>query len=111
MILTRRSSIDSRSNAPCRDIERDSEYVGVAIRWQRGFTSRHEVVRPVRSYEQLRDLDKHMDRIAALRDEGYTTAQIADARNREGFSPPKRRRGFLPDLNVIVNLLPAYSGR
>jgi DNA polymerase elongation subunit (family B) len=28
----------------------------------------------------------------------YTTAQIADALNREGFSPPKRRRGFFPDL-------------
>ena len=79
-------------------VERDSEYVGVTIHWQGGFTSRHEVVRPVRSYEQLRDLDKLMDRIAALRDEGYTTAQIADALNREGFSPPKRRRGFFPDL-------------
>jgi hypothetical protein len=79
-------------------VERDSEYVGVTIHWQGGFTSRHEVVRPFRSYEQLRDLDKLMDRIAALRDEGHTTAQIADALNREGFSPPKRRRGFFPDL-------------
>lgn len=79
-------------------VERDSEYVGVTIHWQGGFTSRHEVVRPVRSYEQLRDLDRLMDRIAALRDEGFTTAQIADALNQEGFSPPKRRRGFFPDL-------------
>jgi hypothetical protein len=79
-------------------VERDSEYVGVTIHWQGGFTSRHEVVRPVRSYEQLRDLDKLVDRIAALRDGGYTTAQIADALNREGFSPPKRCRGFFPDL-------------
>ena len=73
-------------------VERDSEYVSVAIHWQGGFTSQHEVVRPVRSYEQLRDLDKLMDRIAALRHEGHTTAQIADGLNREGFSPPKRRR-------------------
>ena len=73
-------------------VKHDSEYVGVTIHWQGGFTSQHEVVRPVRSYEQLRDLDKLMDRIAALRDEGHTTAQIADALNREGFSPPKRRR-------------------
>ncbi len=77
---------------------RDSEDVGVTSHWQGGFTSRHEVVRPVRSYEQLRDLDKLMDRIAALRGEGHTTPQIADALNREGFSPPKRRRGFFPDL-------------
>jgi len=79
-------------------VERDSEYVGVTIHWQGGFTSRHEVVRPVRSYEQLRDLDKLMDRIAALHDECRTAAQIADALNQEGFSPPKRRRGFFSDL-------------
>ena len=79
-------------------VENDSEYVDVTIHWQGGFTSRHEVVRPVRSYEQLRDLDKLMDRIAALRDEGYTTAQIAECLNQEGFSPPKRRGGFFPDL-------------
>ena len=79
-------------------VEHDSEYVGITIHWQGGFTSQHEVVRPVRSYEQLRDFDKLMDRIATLRHEGHTTAQIADALNREGFSPPKRRGGFFPDL-------------
>jgi hypothetical protein len=79
-------------------VEHNNEHVGITIHWQGGFASEHEIVRPVRSYEQLRDLDKLMDRIAALRDEGYTTAQIADALNREGFSPPKRRRGFFPDL-------------
>ena len=74
--------MNSRTISP----ERDSEYVSVTIHWQGGFTSQHEVVRSVTSYEQLRDLDKLMDRIAALRDEGHTTAQIADALNREEFS-------------------------
>ena len=48
-------------------VKNDSEYVDVTIHWHGGFTSQHEVVRPVKSYEQLRDFDKLMDRIAALR--------------------------------------------
>jgi hypothetical protein len=68
-------------------VERDGEFVDVTIHWQGGFTSRHEAVRPVRSYEQLRDLDELMDRIAALRDEGRTTALIADALNRDEHAP------------------------
>ena len=79
-------------------VKNDSEYVDVAIHWQGGFASRHEVVRPVKSYEQLRDFDKLMDRIAALRREGHTAAQIADTLNREGFIPPKRRGEFFPEL-------------
>jgi hypothetical protein len=38
------------------------------------FASRHAVVRPVRSYEPLRDLDRLMDRIAALRDRGQVVS-------------------------------------
>jgi hypothetical protein len=83
-----------------RGAQRDSEYVSIRIYWQGGCIGQHEVVRPVRSYQQLRDLDKLMDRIAALRDEGHTTAQLADALNREGFSPPKRRRGFFNDSSA-----------
>ena len=79
-------------------VKNDSEYVDVTIHWQGGFTSQHEVVRPVRSYEQLRDFDKLMDRIATLRDEGHTAAQIADSLNREGFIPPKRCGEFSPEL-------------
>ena len=79
-------------------VKNDSEYVDVTIHWHGGFTSQHEVVRPVQFYEQLRDFDKLMDRIAALRHEGHTAAQIADCLNREGFSPPKRCGVFSPEL-------------
>ena len=65
-------------------------FVDVAIHWRGGFVSQHEVVRPVKSYEKLRDFDKLMDRIVVLRGEGRTSAQIAECLNREGFSPPKR---------------------
>ena len=79
-------------------VKNDSEYVDVTIYWHGGFTSQHEVVRPVKSYEQLRDFDKLMERIAALRRAGHTAAQIADCLNREGFVPPKRCGGFYPEL-------------
>jgi DNA invertase Pin-like site-specific DNA recombinase len=77
-------------------VNNSSEYADVSIHWQGGFVSQHEVVRPVRSYKQLRDYDKLMDRIAALHHEGSTVAQIADCLNREGFSPPKRCGAFSP---------------
>ncbi len=79
-------------------VKNDSEYVDVMIHWQGGFLSQHEVVRPVKSYEKLRDFDKLMDRIVTLRHEGHTAAQIADFLNREGFSPPKRCGAFFPEL-------------
>jgi hypothetical protein len=79
-------------------VKNDSEYVDVTIHWQGGFTSQHEVVRPVRLYEQLRDFDKLMDRIAALRLEGCTAARIAECLNQEGFIPPKRCGAFYPEL-------------
>ena len=79
-------------------VKNDSEYVDVTIHWHGGFTSQHEVIRPVKSYEQLRDFDKLMERIAALRHGGHTAAQIADCLNREGFVPPKRCGAFFPEL-------------
>ena len=79
-------------------VKNDSEYVDVTIHWRGGFVSQHEVVRPVKSYEKLRDFDKLMDRIVTLRHEGRTAAQIADCLNQEGFSPPKRCGKFFPEL-------------
>jgi DNA invertase Pin-like site-specific DNA recombinase len=79
-------------------VKNDSEHVDVEIHWHGGFTNRHEVVRPVRTYEQLRDLDKLMDRVVALRHEGRTAASIAVCLNQEGFVPPKRCGEFYPEL-------------
>ena len=84
-------------------VKKDSEYVDVKIYWQGGFTSVHEVVRPVQHYEQLRDFDKLMERIVALRHEGHIAAHIADCLNREGFCPPKRCNAFTTELvNMIL---------
>jgi hypothetical protein len=44
-------------------IHRDREYVQVAMEWTGGARSQHEVIRPVRTYAQLRDVDTLMRRI------------------------------------------------
>ena len=52
----------------------------------------------MRSYEQLGDFDKLMDRVATSHHEGYSSGQIADTLNREGFSPPRRCGSFYTEL-------------
>jgi hypothetical protein len=79
-------------------VHRDSEYVHVAITWAGGVQSQHDVIRPVRTYAQLRDVDTLMHRIRDLRAGGATTAQIATTLNTEGFVPPKRYRPFSKEL-------------
>ncbi len=75
----------------------DSEYVDVTIAWQGGFTSQHEIVRPVRLYTQLRDYERLLNRIAELRRAGRTAVSIAARLNDEGFMPPKRCGPFIPE--------------
>jgi DNA invertase Pin-like site-specific DNA recombinase len=70
---------------------RNSEYVDVTIHWQGGFTSQHEVVRPVNRYQQLRDYQSLRERLTHWRRRGCTAAQIAAKLNAEGFHPPQRR--------------------
>src|SRR5262249_28658642 len=65
-------------------VKSDSEYVDVTIHWHGGFTSRHEVVRPGRTDEQLRGLDKLMDRIVPVRRGGAHAAGNAAGLDPEG---------------------------
>jgi DNA invertase Pin-like site-specific DNA recombinase len=79
-------------------VEQCSECVDVRIHWHGGFTSQHQIVRPVGRYTQLRDYDLLMSRIRTLHQEGKTVPAIADQLNREGFVPPRRRGAFSVDL-------------
>jgi hypothetical protein len=81
----------------------DSEFVAVAIHWAGGYTSHHDLQRPVATYAQLRDFERLMARVVALRTAGHTAAPIATQLNAEGFSPPKRRGAFTPP--VVYQLL------
>jgi hypothetical protein len=79
-------------------VRKDSEYVDATIHWQGGMTSQHEIIRPVRTYTQLRDYDQLLQRIVQLRREGLTAAAIAERLNRDGLSPPKRYRPFSGEM-------------
>jgi DNA invertase Pin-like site-specific DNA recombinase len=84
-------------------VEQDSEYVDVTIHWHGGFTSQHQVVRPVFGYTQLRDYDQLIARIKALHQEGQSVPAIAERLNEEGFVPPRRRGQF--SVDTVASLL------
>jgi DNA invertase Pin-like site-specific DNA recombinase len=88
-------------------VRSDSEYVDTTIHWQGGFTSQHEITRPVGHYEQLSDFSGLMGLVAELSEEGRTATEIAECLNREGFRTPKRRGQFSA---VIVRQLLARRG-
>jgi len=76
----------------------DSNHVGVTIHWHGGLTTEHQVVRPVRRYEQMDDFAALMSRLEELRAAGHSAAAIAEKLNEEGFSPPKRCGPFFAEL-------------
>ena len=82
--------------------DRTSELNEVMIVWHGGMATKHKVARPVGSFEQLKDYRKLTERIRELHAAGLHHSQIADALNREGFSPPRRRgvftKGCIGDL-------------
>jgi len=88
-------------------VRKDSEYVEATIHWQGGFTSHHELVRPVGSYEQLRDFKPLMERLVQLHAEGQRASQIAETLNREGFHSPKLR---IPFTSAMVRQLLCRQG-
>jgi hypothetical protein len=89
-------------------VQGDSERVDVTIRWAGGSGTRHELVRPVRRYEQLADYGRLLSRIGELRQGGLTLAEVAARLNEEGFRPPKRSQTF---TSGIVTRLLAKGGR
>jgi DNA invertase Pin-like site-specific DNA recombinase len=89
-------------------VQGDSERVDVTIRWAGGDSSRHELVRPVRRYEQLAQYACLLSRIAELRQGGLRPAEVAVRLNAEGFRPPKRSPIF---NSAIVTRLQAKGCR
>jgi DNA invertase Pin-like site-specific DNA recombinase len=75
-------------------VQGETERADVLVRWSGGFVSRHEVRRPVRRLEQLRDYSALMGRALELHRAGRTSGEIADRLNAEGFRPAKRRATF-----------------
>lgn len=84
-------------------VEQNSEHVDVTVHWHGGFTSQHQVVRPVGCYTQLRDYDLLIARIQSMHEEGKSVPAIAERLNEEGFVPPRRRGVFT--VGVLFPLL------
>jgi DNA invertase Pin-like site-specific DNA recombinase len=79
--------------------DRSTEMNEVTIVWQGGMETKHQIARPVGSFEQLKDYRRLTKRIRELHGAGHHLAQIAETLNREGFSPP-RRRGIFTDSGI-----------
>ena len=93
-------------------VEGNTDLVDVELRWAGGFTSRHTLIRPVQTYEQLSNYDALVERIDALRAEGKTLAQVAAILNEEGFHPPKRTSRFTKEmLSRLLRERKARAGR
>ena len=74
--------------------DKATELNEVTIVWHGGVTTRHQVARPVGSYEQLKDFRRLTERINELHREGLHLGQIAARLNSGGFVPPRRRGVF-----------------
>jgi DNA invertase Pin-like site-specific DNA recombinase len=72
-------------------VHEKSEYVDACIHWVGGSVSEHCLCRPLGNYERLADFVKLRERVTAELAAGKTTAQIAEALNREGFHSPSGR--------------------
>lgn len=93
------------------DIEGQSERVAVTLHWAGGFTSQHQLVRPVERYEQLSYYQELLDRIGELRAQELSLAQMAECLNAEGYRPPKRTSRFTKQMltRLLSQTTPAGS--
>jgi DNA invertase Pin-like site-specific DNA recombinase len=83
-----------------------SDQVTVALEWAGGFTSQHEVTRPVHAYRQQADFGRLISRVRELHVAGHSTTEIAAVLNREGFRPFKLGDRF--DQRIVARLLAKY---
>jgi len=74
--------------------DKSSELNEVTIVWKGGMETRHQIVRAVGTFEQLKDYRRLVERITQLHGEGLHLAQIASRLNDEGLVPPRRRGKF-----------------
>jgi DNA invertase Pin-like site-specific DNA recombinase len=88
-------------------VRHNTEYCDVTIHWKGGYTSQHEVVRPVRSRSQLQDDDRLRARVTELRLRGETATAIALTLVSEGFVTPRQRGDYSAD--IVRGLLRRYG--
>jgi hypothetical protein len=80
------------------NVQGSTEHVDLTLYWEGGFTSQHELKRPIQRYDQMVDYDRLIARIEALRNQGLSYAKIAEQLNRDGFRPVKQAERFHSDI-------------
>ena len=79
-------------------VQGSTEHVDLTLHWAGGFTSQHELMRPIQRYDQMADYDRLIARLEALRNQGLPCAKIAEQLNRDGFRPVKQAEKFHSDI-------------
>ena len=87
-------------------IETASDCVAVALEWAGGFTSQHEVTRPIQTYRQRADFGQLLSRVRELHGAGKSAKEITEALNSEGFHAIKP--GDLFNQGIVANFLAKY---
>lgn len=90
-------------------VEDNTDRVEIELRWSGGFSSRHTLLRPVQTYEQLSNYGELVARIESLRAQRKTLMEIATVLNAEGFHPPKRASRF--SKGILSHLLRERQAR
>ena len=72
----------------------NSEQVKLLIEWTGGTQTKHDIVRPVASFEQLSYYPQLCQRIQSFFEQGLDAISIAAQLNHEGFRPPRLQAGF-----------------
>jgi hypothetical protein len=75
----------------------ETEVIDVTVHWRGGAVSRHQVRQRVRGYAQLDRVAALRVRLVELRGAGWSSPQIADALNADGFALP-RGDAFTADM-------------
>ncbi len=87
-------------------VQGSSEHVEVSLHWSGGFISAHDLVRPVRRYEQTADYERLKSRVEELHGQGNSYAEIAKQLNSEGFRPAKQTKEF--DKSIVGRLFDRF---
>jgi DNA invertase Pin-like site-specific DNA recombinase len=76
------------------EVQGQTEQVDLTVHWAGESVTRHRLLRGVQRYEQLADYERLTARMAELRRQGRSMAEVAAALNTEGFHPPRRVQRF-----------------
>ncbi len=75
-------------------VDKDSDKVDVRLHWAGGFTSTHQLTRPVSRYDQQTNYTRLVQRLREMCAQRHSASAIAARLNAEGFRPPKRTQQF-----------------